>query len=154
MSIKIKYNLGTHGWADVRLSSGLRRATISVSYLHDTLADLIGAANLLLKGAPEAKVLLMDEPGEHLVYLRAIDKAHVAVEARWFKDWASWNFVTEKDYKVVFSNEDTISSFSTQILENAERLLSKYGMDGYKARWIEHDFPMDEYNRLKVLLKR
>jgi len=154
MSLKIKYTLGSHGWANVRLSSRPRSVSMSVSYLHDTLADLISAANLLLKGAPEAKVLLMAEPGEHLVYLRATDKAYVAIEVRSFKDRASWNLETEKEYKVVFNAQDTILSFSTQIFENAGRLLSRYGANGFKVRWVNHDFPINEYNRLKVLLKK
>ena len=55
MALKIKYNLGDHGWADVKLAKDLPRCNMTVSYLHDTLADLIRAANLLLNGSPEAK---------------------------------------------------------------------------------------------------
>ena len=73
MAIEVNYHLDNHGWADVHLSSGPQSVVMAVSYLHDTLTDLIGAANLLLKGAPEAKVILMDESGEHLIYLQAIN---------------------------------------------------------------------------------
>ena len=37
--------------------------------------------------------------------------------------------------------------------DNAKRILDKHGMQGYKEKWIKHDFPMGEYNRLKSLLK-
>jgi len=75
---------------------------MTVSYLHDTLAEFITAANLLLKGAPDARVIAMDEPGEHLVHLQAFSAANLAIEIRWFKDWASWNLITEKEFEVVF----------------------------------------------------
>jgi hypothetical protein len=127
---------------------------MTVSYLHDTLAELITAANLLLKGAPDAKVIAMDEPGEHLIYMQSSDAINVAIEIRWFKDWASWNMITEKEYQVAFKCHNTILNLSTEIFNNAKRILEKHGMDGYKERWIEHDFPIDEYNRLKSLLTK
>jgi hypothetical protein len=154
MAINIKYNLGNHGWANVKLAKGLKNVTMTVSYLHDTLADFICAVNLLLKGAPEAKVLLMDEPGEHLIYLQSVDGVNLTIEVRWFKDWASWDLITEKEYEVVFRAEDTVLNFATQVFTSAEHLLRQYGADRYKERWMEHDFPMNEYKRLKLLLKK
>ena len=62
--------------------------------------------------------------------------------------------ITEKEFEIVFSTEDTILHFSTQIFENAARLLNDHGMGGYKEKWIEPDFPIDKYNRLKALLKK
>jgi hypothetical protein len=150
----INYNLGNHGWANLHMSYKRERVNMTVSYLHDTLAELITAANLLLKGAPDAKVIAMDEPGEHLIYMQSSDAINVAIEIRWFKDWASWNMITEKEYQVAFKCHNTILNLSTEIFNNAKRILEKHGMDGYKERWIEHDFPIDEYNRLKSLLTK
>jgi len=143
MAIKIYYHLDNHGWADLHISNGPQPINIGISYLHDTLADFIGAANILLKGAPEAEVILMEEPAEYLVYLRAVDVATVTIAVSVFKE-----------YKVIFSGEDTILSFSTQIFENARRLLTEYGMESYKAKWVNHDFPIAEYERLKRELER
>ena len=67
MALKINYNLGDRGWASVDMHNGREGVNMTVSYLHDTLAEFITAANLLLKAAPDAKVIAMDEPGEHLV---------------------------------------------------------------------------------------
>jgi hypothetical protein len=115
---------------------------------------LITAANLLLKGAPDAKVIAMDEPGEHLIYLQSSDAIRVAIEIRWFKDWASWDMTTEKEFEVAFQCHDTILNFSTEIFDNAGRILKKHRMEGYKEKWIKHDFPMDEYKRLMSLVKK
>lgn len=154
MALKINYNLGDHGWASVDMHNGRERVYMTISYLHDSLAEFITAANLLLKGAPDAKVIAMDEPGEHLVHLQSLSAANLAIEIRWFKDWASWNLITEKEFEVVFKCHDTILNFSTEIFNNAKRILDQHGMEGYKEKWIEHDFPFDEYHRLKSLLKR
>lgn len=154
MGLKIKYNLGDHGWANVKFTNHLRGVNMTVSYLHDTLTDFIRAANLLLKDSKEAKVLLMDEPGEHMIYLQSTDNVNLNIEIRWFKDWASWDLATEKEFETVFSTKDTIKNFSTQIFENATRILTDYGLEGYKAKWIEHDFPINEFDTLKRLLKK
>jgi hypothetical protein len=114
---------------------------------------LLTAANLLLKGAPDAKVIAMDEPGEHLIYLQSLDAKTVVIEIRWFKDRASRNMITEKEFEVVFKCHDTILNFSTEIFNTANGILDKHGMEGYKEKWIEHDFPIDKYNRLKSLLR-
>lgn len=61
MALTVNYNLGNHGWAELHMCLGRDRVSMTVSYLHDTLAELITAANLMLKGAPDAKVIAMDE---------------------------------------------------------------------------------------------
>lgn len=154
MSLNINYNLGDHGWANVNVHDGRQGVNMTVSYLHDTLTEFITAANLLLKGAPDAKIILMDEPGEHLIFLQSLNSINLAIEIRWFKDWASWNMITEKEFEMVLKCQDTILNFSSEIYNNAKHILDKYGMEGYKEKWIEHDFPIDEYNRLKSLLKK
>lgn len=154
MALTINYNLADYGWADVHMNYERQRVKMTASYLHDTLAELLTAANLLLKGAPDAKVIAMDEPGEHLICLQSLDAKTVGIEIRWFKDWASWNMITEKEFEVVFKCHDTILNFSTEIFNNATGILDKHGMEGYKEKWVEHDFPIDEYNRLKSLLRK
>jgi hypothetical protein len=153
MAIRINYDLSGHGWANIQISSGPQKVDMSASFLHDTLAELIGAANLLLKGAPEVKVMIMQEPGAYLVYLQAMNKGHMAIGIRHFKGKADWGSVSSNEH-VVFNGQDMILNVSTQILQNASRLLSTYGMDGYKARWVNYEFPIMAYNRLKALLNK
>jgi hypothetical protein len=77
MALRINYNLGDHGWADVDMNHGHQSVNMAASYLHDTLAEFITAANLLLKGAPDAKVIAMDEPGEHIVHLKSSQRDRI-----------------------------------------------------------------------------
>jgi hypothetical protein len=154
MALTVNYNLDNHGWAELHMCFGRERVSMTVSYLHDTFAELITAANLLLKGAPDAKVIAMDEPGEQLIHLHSNDALNLSIEVRWFKDWASWNMITEKEFEVVFQCRETILNFSTEVFNNATRILEKHGVEGYKEKWIENDFPIDEYKRLKSLLNK
>ena len=62
--------------------------------------------------------------------------------------------ISEKEYKVVFSCRTTILNFATEVFNAAKKMLDDYGVDGYKERWIEYDFPRTEYLRLKTLLKK
>jgi hypothetical protein len=152
MALQLNYILDDHGWANLRLTQGGQTVDMTVSYLHDTLAELVTAANLLLKGASEAKVVAMDEPGEHLIHLQATDDLHVAVEVRWFRDWASWNLITEKEFEVVFKADCTIKNFAFEVFVTAKAVLDNEGLEGYKEKWMRHDFPIDEYQRLMGLL--
>jgi hypothetical protein len=151
MALQLNYILDDHGWANLRLTQGGQTVDMTVSYLHDTLAELVTAANLLLKGASEAKVVAMDEPGEHLIYLQATDDLYVAVEVRWFRDWASWNLITEKEFEVVFKADCTIKNFAFEVFATAKAILDNDGLEGYKEKWMRHDFPIDEYRRLMGL---
>ena len=154
MALKIKYQLEQAGWATVTAWNGRESAKLTVSYLHDTLADLINAAIRVRNGEKEVHVLLMDEPGEHLIVFRSEDGVTINFEIRWFEDWASWNFVPEQEYKKVLSGIDTTENFLEEVFKNAESLLADNGIAGYKQKWIEHDFPIDLFNTLKSMLKK
>ena len=69
MALTVNYNLDKYGCAELHMGPGRDRVSMTVSYLHDTLAELITAANLMLKGVLDAKVIAMDDPGEHLIHL-------------------------------------------------------------------------------------
>lgn len=152
MSLKLTYHLDDHGWADMDLADRSQHVSMPISYLQDTLAELIRAANLLLKKSTEAKVFLMSEPGGHIIHLHSIDNAKLEVEVRRFNNRISWDLITEKEYEIVFKGEDSVANFSRQVYRNAQSLLDTYGETGYKEK-CRRDFPSDEYNRLKTLLK-
>jgi len=154
MSFKIEYSLTGAGWAEATVRTRSQSVSMVVSYLHDTLFDLVTASNLLLKGAHEADVILMDEPGEHHIMLRSSDRVNLDIEIRRFNDWASWNMYPKENYKTILSTHDTIPNFATQIFRNASRILATYGLAGYKEKWIEDEFPEEAFNRLKALLNK
>ena len=154
MAIKFQYNLEDAGWANAIISEGNDSATVIVSYLHDSLGELTGAVNLLLKGGQESRTIFMDEPGEHLMSLINPKEDELEVELRWFDDWASWDMQSKKDYEVVFKRTVSLLEFANQVCDNLDHIYINEGTDGYKEKWIEHDFPLDAYLKLKKLLGR
>ncbi|QSE99004.1 hypothetical protein [Fulvivirga lutea] len=154
MTVDFFYNLDSAGWADATISEGTDSETMTVSYLHDSLGELTDAMNLLLKGGKESQTIFMSEPGEHLMSLINPKDDLLEIEVRWFKDWASWNMHSKTDYEVVFKRTTSLFDFANKICDNLERIYIKEGIEGYKEKWVEHDFPMNSYLKLKKLLGR
>lgn len=148
----LNYFLENAGWANVKIAKGDISCSITVSYLHDSLGELTASTNLLLQGIKEAKVLFMDEPGEHMMFLQALSDTVLEIEIRWFEDWASWDLITEKEYKVVFKIQTGLLDFASEVKRNLEKILKENGLAGYKEKWVESDFPMKELERLQKLL--
>lgn len=154
MPLDFHYNLGDAGWADATISEGNDSATMIVSYLHDSLRELADAMNLLLKGGKESRTIFMDEPGEHLMSLINPKDDELEIEVRWFKDWASWDMHSKKDYEIVFKRTTSLYEFANKVCDNLERIYIDEGTDGYKEKWVEHEFPVNAYLKLKKQLGR
>jgi hypothetical protein len=152
MGFTLTYELEGAGWATARIQDGDSHMDVTVSYLHDSLRELAEAACALLSGAHSARVVFMDEPGEiHLVLDRVDDV--LRCEARWFEDWSSWGMHPADRFKVVFSGVTTVHRFVGEVRKELEALLREHGLSGYKAKWVEHDFPDDLLSELRQVTK-
>ena len=146
--MRIDYVLDGSGWALATVSVGDHEAAMTVSYLHDSLGQLADATLELVADGTEVTVVFMAEPGEHHLIARRCGDA-VAVEVRWFKDWASWGMYPPGRYQVVLGGTCTVAAFRQQVVAALERVLAEFGVSGYKAKWVEHDFPVAALKRLK-----
>ena len=119
-------------------------------HLSDALGDLTEAMVDLLNGSEEKEVFFMDEPGEHRWLLRRTERDNLLIEVEWFEDWKSWEMM-DKDAKgeKVFSDEVSLLEVAHEVKAVLDKLLEKYGVEGYKQKWIEHEFPLEQYERLK-----
>jgi hypothetical protein len=88
--MELSYVLDGTGWATVTIRAHDQLATVTASYLHDSLKDLASAVLLLSGGELEADVIFMDEPGEHHLVLKSLPNAVVGHELRWYEHWHSW----------------------------------------------------------------
>jgi len=138
------------GWATATLRLGdAQPVEMVASYLHDSLRDVAGALIALDGGAKEVRVVLMDEPGEHHVVMRRASANELEIEVRWFEDWASWNMHPLKDYATIARGVVRWRTFRGCIVSCMQRLLAEVGADGYRKRWVRHDFPTEELGRLE-----
>lgn len=147
MKFEIEYKLENHGWATVVLTDGEAEHASPVSYLHDSLTELAQMAIDLKNGLAEAKTIFMDEPGElQLVVSAEGEVAHY--EGRWFNDWASWGMHPESEYQVVAKGRCSVARVIQQIISVLLNIHQDIGPDEYKKRWIEHEFPIKQFQEL------
>ena len=149
-NFKFEYKLHDAGWAEAIAYAQDKSVHMTVSYLHDSLCELADAAKSLIYGADSAKVVFMDEPGEHQIIFEKKDE-NVTFEVRWFDDWASWKMYPADKYKVVLSGSTTLKRVTGEIFASLKNIHDTHGLKKYIELWVEHEFPINEFNQLKLL---
>ena len=95
----------------------------------------------------EAKAVFMDEPGELQLVVKVVDEI-VHYEGRWFNDWASWNMHPASDYQTMVQGTCSVSRVIQQITTVLWNIHQYIGPVEYKERWVEHEFPIDQFKVL------
>lgn len=142
MGFSMTYDLEGAGWAMARIQDGEYTVDVTISYLHDTLRELGEAARALADGAASSRVVFMDEPGE-VQMLLARRGDFLDYELRWFDDWNSWGMHPADKFTILHHGSTTIARFFGEVRKEFEALLASYGEEGYRERWVEHDFPVE-----------
>jgi hypothetical protein len=145
----IKYELEDAGWAQASIDFQGDSVQMTASYLHDTLRELAEAAISIVNGAKTARVVFMDEPGEHQLLLCRLSDDKIEFEVRWFDDWESWGMLPADKYDVRLQGSTTIRRFRHEVLNVLWKIFEEYGAENYKEKWIEHEFPLNKYEELK-----
>lgn len=70
----------------------------------------------------------MDEPGKYKLILKRNGK-NIIYELRWYKDWASWNLLSEDNFETVLSGTTTLSKYINLVRENLIRMRNKEGLE-------------------------
>ena len=148
------YVLYNAGWAEARVTTEEHTVRMTASYVHDSVAELVNALLELRVGAAEARVVFMNEPGEHHLRLVRGDGEQLSVEVRWYRDWASWGLMSPEDYQIVLETATTVTELTEQVLESLDTILDTFRVEGYQEKWIEHEFPMREFARLQRVSRR
>ncbi|CAN5579922.1 hypothetical protein BH10ACI2_BH10ACI2_24540 [soil metagenome] len=153
MTFDFEYELTGSGWAAAVISTEDRRFQMTASYLSDALGDLLQALIDLMEGKHKVSFTFMDEPGEHRVSITKIDVRKVLMEIDWFDDWLSWGMDDEKKGKRVLDLELELPELTNKVKNSLDQIIKKYGLSGYKAKWVEHDFPVHNYEKLKLYIR-
>ena len=141
--MKLRYELTGTGWADCTIEIGEATATATASYLSDALDDLAGAIVALLGGQQESSATFSEEPGEYIWEFARHGSDTVMIRIR---------FIGGADERPVFEAHTRLRTFAGALLAELQRLLRDYGKDGYKERWVLHDFPERRIQQLQDLL--
>lgn len=146
--IKIEYNIEDDGWALAKISNGKEQSKFSVSYLNDSLLELAESA-IEIGDKHNKSIVFMEEPGEHVLILNCDDGEFIDYELRWYKEWWSWGMEDENNYKVVLNGQTRVVKYVNQVKNLMEKIITEIGIEKYKQKWVKHDFPFAEYEKLK-----
>lgn len=146
--LHVNYIVREGGWANLKIGNSEELLEFNISYLHNSLKDFAESA-IELKNGKEKRVIFMDEPGELWLILKMIENNVVDYELRWYEDWASWNLISEDKYEVVLTGKTTFPKYINEVRRNLIEIYEEIGIQKYKERWIEHEFPLEEYEILK-----
>ncbi|MEU3784697.1 hypothetical protein [Streptomyces sp900129855] len=150
----IDWELTGHGWARCRLSAADGQDVgLVCGYLTDALADLVAAASGLYGPARRIRFFFDDEPAElRWVLSRGgseevddvddVEVDDVEVTVYRFPDVAVSLDLPDSAGSVVWRSTQPRPEFAHAVLEAAEAVLARYGEDGYRERWGQHDYPV------------
>lgn len=147
--MKFKYELSASGWADGFIEINSNVAYFTASYLTDALNDLLKALILLIPDISPYSVAssqfeFHEEPGRTVWKIRRIDKDHMNIEIVSFQD-----LLRRKELVVDLNETCSIIGFAKVVVYALDLILKQLGQDGYKKKWVNHDFPMEYYLKLK-----
>lgn len=91
----------------------------------------------------------MNEPGEHELVVARSDVSDISVRVLWYNDWKSWGFGAKAEGRLLLEGRTTLEHFRSQVVSAARDILESLGPAEYRVRRIEHDFPLDAYDRLR-----
>ena len=146
--IQIEYHVENAGWAIGRIGNGEKTIEFDISYLNDSLKELAESA-IDIKTKNTKSVIFMSEPGEHKLVLQKNIENKIEYELRWYLDWASWDLISESDYKTVLKGETTIPNYINEVRNVLIKIMEKLSPEIYKEKWKEHEFPSLEFNKIK-----
>lgn len=143
--IEINYRLTGAGWSECHVTIGTHHANLSASYLSDALGELAHSIVDLKNGAVESMTQFEEEPGEYRwLFYRNDDRLRVLILS-FYDLWAN---EPDENGKVILDAQCSFTAFTSALVVALKRVLDEHGVEGYKAKWIEHEFPMDSYNEL------
>jgi hypothetical protein len=145
----LDYLLYDAGWAEGRVAANGDTIRMTASYLHHSLQELANAVLQLRAGATGASVVFMAEPGEHHLLFSRGEGEQVTAVVRWYADWASWGCQSPDEYETCLETTTTVTELTDQALHLLNTILQTFGPEGYREKWIEDDFPMEEFTQLQ-----
>ena len=148
-AVTLTYTIDGTGWATATVTTSEGSVQMAASYLHDTLRNLAQVVLDLGGGESEGTVVFMDEPGEHQLQLRRSGD-NVLVEIQWYDDWASWKLASRHGPKTLLTATVPLAELRRTVTGVLADVLEQFGVQGYREKWVEHDFPLAEYERLRA----
>ena len=143
--VEFEYRLTGSGWAECHVAVGNRHVTVTASYTSDALGDLTRAVLQLKNGAISARAQFDEEPGEYR-WIFHRNTNFCTVQILMFSEFRGNQ--PDQVGKLIFYAECSFDAFLTAFIGALQAVLTRYGIEGYQARWIEYEFPLQDYQAL------
>ena len=147
---ELDYIVEKAGWAVAKASYEGVDIEMSVSYLHDSLKELAETTLQMVNGGNSAKVVFMDEPGEHQIIFKKQNAEEIQFTIRWYDGYESEGTYPSEKYKTILEGTCTLSRLKHQVTNILWNILESLGEDRYLELWGEHEFPKDLYKKLNT----
>lgn len=145
--ISIEYTVLDAGWAIIEISNGDKNVKICASYLHDSLKDLAESA-IEIQYKKAKYIVFMDEPGEHQLLLK-LNNNEIEFTLIWYEQWASSHLTGPEKCIEILKGKTTLTKYINEVRRNLLKIYNTLGEKGYLEKWCKHEFPLDEYLKLK-----
>jgi hypothetical protein len=147
-AFRIRLSFEGHGWLDVRIHVDSIERRMHASYIRDTPLQMIEAANLFLKGIPEASFSFEEEPGEWR-WLLVRDGDSLSIRVIYFTDARR---PSKRAGEEILRADVPAHTFARALKLAIDELTKDIGDEEYEKEWGRR-FPCEAYDRLTVLLK-
>jgi hypothetical protein len=152
--MEFKYQLTGAGWANCEIKHESAIHSFGAGYLTDALGDLL---NSLVKINPLYTEKVYRDNGVHFFFdnepsgtdwhMKHQGNDEMFIEVTSYSD-VSFSEEAKLEIQTVCSYDE----FLLNVMYVVEKILKEYGIVGYKEMWIEHEFPLSAYLKLKCYL--
>ncbi len=149
----IDYRLTGAGWAECVFTLHDKKYTFSPGYLTDALGEILEAL-LNVNPVYTQECYLEDgasarwdaEPQETEWNFKYLGEDQMEIALYHYED-ERWN--PEIDLKFQYSYDEFLKAW----VDISEQLLLEYGIVGYKEMWVQYEFPLSNFLKLKYYLE-
>lgn len=150
--VTLTYDLAEAGWASATFAVDGRIVSFEPSYLSDAFGDLVrGVATIAEARETDPPVLTQQrvewfgEPlGLDLLFEVQSDR-NVQMQLVEMPD----EFHRNTGRKVLFDDQIDLEFLAHNLCEQAIQIRQKYGVEGYREKWVRHEFPSNDLMRLE-----
>ncbi|MEU6981354.1 hypothetical protein [Streptomyces sp. NPDC046371] len=148
--LRFSWELSGSGWATCRIADRDAERVDVVSYLTDALADVLRGVAGLYGSEAVQRVSFDLEPAEARWVLRGRG-SNVDIAIYEFPDMTtSWDAPDEHG-ALVWRSTQSRRELGHAVVEAAQAVLRLHGEGGYRAKWVEHPFPVAALKDLRRL---
>jgi hypothetical protein len=144
--MNLTYELTGSGWACCKIETVDSTASVTASYLGDALGDFANAVVNLLQGDKSARFSFDEEPGE---FRWILERQAESISIRILEFKHLWGNEPDEEGTILLNTSVPFIEFLRAVNKMLQSVLEKYGTHGYKKKWVEHDFPLAQFETIQ-----